>query len=574
MSWKKHFTVYQFGNTKRVGQSHTSATKFGSWLPEVYTGQPNRIERYVQYDQMDIDSEVNAALDTIAEFSTQFASKTNIPFEVEWKEDSTETEVALLEKALEQWNNLNDWDKRIFRIFRNTCKYGDSFFIRDPETYEWNWVNPMDVTKVIINEAKGKEPEQYIVRNLALNLQEKTASNIIPHSDQFASVTAMQRGGIIDRGAYGTMSGHSQSGYGGGEQEEYGVDANHMVHIGMTEGMDINWPFGQSILDPVFKTYKQKELLEDSIIIYRVQRAPERRVFYIDVGNMPSHKAMGFVERVKNEIHQRRIPNKTGGGTTIMDASYNPLSIMEDYFFAQTAEGRGSKVEVLPGGENLGQIDDLRYFTNKILRALRVPSSYLPTGPDDGTASFVDGRVGTAFIQEFRFTKYCQRIQSLLGPTFDKEFKLFLKWKGINIDSGSFELQFTEPQSFSQYREVEVDQARASVFSGIAEAPFMSKRFAMKKYLGLSEDEMVENEQMWRQENNKQDTQLDQEGDMGGLGAVGVKPMDPAMMQPMEPELLPGEELPADGGPGGMPAPEGTASPITGNEQPGAPGTI
>ena len=279
MSWKKHFTVYQFGNTKKVGQSHTSANKFGSWLPEVYTGQPNRIERYVQYDQMDIDSEVNAALDTIAEFSTQFDDKTNIPFEVHWKEDSTETEVALLEKALEQWNNLNDWDKRIWRIFRNTCKYGDQFFIRDPETYEWMWVNPMDVTKVIINESKGKEPEQYVIRNLALNLQEKTASGIIPHNDQFASVTSMQRGGIIDRGQYGTGGGQGNSGYGGGEQEEYGVDANHIVHLGMTEGMDINWPFGQSILDPVFKTYKQKELLEDSIIIYRVQRAPERRVF-------------------------------------------------------------------------------------------------------------------------------------------------------------------------------------------------------------------------------------------------------------------------------------------------------
>ena len=68
MSWKKHFTVYQFGNNKKVGQSHSSSSKFGSWLPEVYTGQPNRIERYIQYDQMDIDSEVNAALDTVAEF--------------------------------------------------------------------------------------------------------------------------------------------------------------------------------------------------------------------------------------------------------------------------------------------------------------------------------------------------------------------------------------------------------------------------------------------------------------------------------------------------------------------------
>jgi len=565
MSWKKHFTVYQFGNTKKVGQSHTSANKFGSWLPEVYTGQPNRIERYVQYDQMDIDSEVNAALDTIAEFSTQFDFKTNIPFEVMWKEDSTETEVSLLEKALDQWNNLNDWDKRIFRIFRNTCKYGDQFFIRDPQTYEWMWVNPMDVTKVVINEAKGKEPEQYIVRNLALNLQDKTASAILSHNDQFSSISSMQRGGIIDRGAYGTTGGGSNSGY-SDQSQEFGVDANHIVHLGMTEGMDINWPFGQSILDPVFKTYKQKELLEDSIIIYRVQRAPERRVFYIDVGNMPSHKAMGFVERVKNEIHQRRIPNKTGGGTTIMDASYNPLSIMEDYFFAQTSEGRGSKVEVLPGGENLGQIDDLRYFTNKILRALRVPSSYLPTGPDDGTASYVDGRVGTAFIQEHRFTKYCQRIQSLLGPTFDREFKLFLKWKGINIDSGTFELKFVEPQSFSQYREVEVDQARSAVFSGLAEAPYMSKRFAMKKYLGLTEDEIVENEQMWRQENGEQDTQLDQEAeDLGGLGAVGVKPMDTDVMEPVAPDQ------PEDAGPPEVEGGDASASPITGNEAGGAP---
>ena len=565
MSWKKHFTVYQFGNTKKVGQSHTSASKFGSWLPEVYTGQPNRIERYIQYDQMDIDSEVNAALDTVAEFSTQFDFKTNIPFEVMWKEDSTETEVSLLEKALDQWNNLNDWDKRIFRIFRNTCKYGDQFFIRDPQTYEWMWVNPMDVTKVVINEAKGKEPEQYIVRNLALNLQDKTASAILSHNDQFSSISSMQRGGIIDRGAYGTTGGGSNSGY-SDQSQEFGVDAEHMIHLGMTEGMDINWPFGQSILDPVFKTYKQKELLEDSIIIYRVQRAPERRVFYIDVGNMPSHKAMGFVERVKNEIHQRRIPNKTGGGTTIMDASYNPLSIMEDYFFAQTAEGRGSKVEVLPGGENLGQIDDLRYFTNKILRALRIPSSYLPTGPDDGTSSYVDGRVGTAFIQEFRFTKYCQRIQSLLGPTFDKEFKMFLKWKGINIDSGTFELKFVEPQSFSKYREVEVDQARSAVFSGLAEAPYMSKRFAMKKYLGLTEDEIVENEQMWRQENGEQDTQLDQEAeDLGGLGAVGVKPMDTDMMEPVAPDQ------PEDAGPPEVEGGDASASPITGNEAGGAP---
>jgi hypothetical protein len=178
--------------------------------------------------------------------------------------------------------------------------------------------------------------------------------------------------------------------------KEIAVNAEHVIHLSLSEGLDNNFPFGNSLLESIFKVYKQKELLEDAIIIYRVQRAPERRVFYVDVGNMPSHLAMQFVERVKTEIHQRRIPSSTGGGTNVIDSAYNPLSINEDFFFPQTAEGRGSKVETLPGGTNLGEIDDLKYFTNKLLRGLRIPSSYLPTGPDDSNAQYTDGRVGTA----------------------------------------------------------------------------------------------------------------------------------------------------------------------------------
>ena len=88
----------------------------------------------------------------------------------------------------------------------------------------------------------------------------------------------------------------------GTEQREVAIDAEHIVHLSLSEGLDNNFPFGNSLLESIFKVYKQKELLEDAIIIYRTQRAPERRVFYIDVGNM-SHLAMQFVERVKTEIH-------------------------------------------------------------------------------------------------------------------------------------------------------------------------------------------------------------------------------------------------------------------------------
>ncbi len=562
--WRKHFrsaNIEKLQQKTSGTQLSNSHNRFHSWLPEVYTGQPNRVERYMQYDQIDVDSEVNAALDTLSEFCTQQRNNDHMAFEFNFKDEATEAEIDVLKKALKQWSNINDWDTRLWRMFRSTLKYGDQFFIRDPETYEWTWVNPADVSKAIINEAKGKEIEQYIVRNLQLNLQEKTASEIISHSDNYSSMQTMQQGGIVQNQQYQNASQALSDSI-----KEYGVDAEHMIHLSLTEGLDSNWPFGQSVLDAVYKTYKQKELLEDAIIIYRVQRAPERRVFYIDVGNMPSHKAMGFVERVKNEIHQRRIPSRTGGGATVLDASYNPLSVMEDYFFAQTAEGRGSKVETLPGGENLGQIDDLRYFTNKMLRALRIPSSYLPTGPDDGTASFVDGRVGTAFIQEFRFTKYCQRLQSLMAPEFDREFKLFLKFRGVNVDSSLFDLVFVEPQSFSEYREIELNQQRANVFGALAEVPFLARRFTLKKYLNLNEDEIVENEEMWAEENPIQ-AGVTPGGDaeaVDNLSAVGVRPVD-TEMEPGLDDMADAEmdaEAPVEGG---------SESPISGAEQPPPP---
>jgi hypothetical protein len=288
------------------------------------------------------------------------------------------------------------------------------------------------------------------------------------------------------------------------ETNETAINAEHIVHLSLSEGLDNNYPFGNSLLETIFKVYKQKELLEDAIIIYRVQRAPERRVFYVDVGNMPSHLAMQFVERVKTEIHQRRIPSKTGGGQNVIDSSYNPLSINEDYFFPQTAEGRGSKVETLPGGTNLGEIDDLRYFTNKLIRGLRIPSSYLPTGADDASSTYNDGRVGTAYIQELRFNNYCERLQSLIAEIFNNEFKLYLVEKGVNIDVSMFDLKLQPPQNFASYRQAELDTNRINTFTSIQQIPFISNRFALMRFLGLSKEEVAENERLWQEENDEQ----------------------------------------------------------------------
>jgi hypothetical protein len=530
MSWRKHFQIPQTANeaarSSNNGNHIGSSNKFSSWLKDVYTGAPNRVDRYMQYEIMDADSEVNAALDTIAEFCTQFDTESNLPFVVEHFDEPTEAEVTVLNRSLRQWCMINDWNKRIWRMVRNSLKYGDQFFIRDPETYELYYVNAEDVSKLIINEAKGKEVEQFIVKNISLDIMNKVATEPLITDKNYGPTQ-------FNKGAF-TQFATANSNQSNANNIETPVSASHVIHLSMSEGMDTNYPFGTSILEAVYKVFQQKSLLEDSIIIYRVQRAPERRVFYIDVGNMPANMAMAFVDRVKNEIHQRRIPSRTGGGTSMMDASYNPLSMLEDYFFAQTAEGRGSKVEVLPGGDNLGQIDDLKYFTNKLMRALRIPSSYMPTGPDDGTAVFNDGRVGTAFIQEYRFNKYCQRLQNLIINPLDQEFKMFLKKKGIELDTSTFRINFLPPQSFSEYRDIEINNARAAVFGQLSEVQYLSRRFVLKKYLGLTDEEIVENESMWVEENPEGSADMGASTEVMGsdLNGVGIeRPTDSDMGQ-------------------------------------------
>ncbi len=155
--WKKYFKVAdtsgqlspisgknQYGldgypkndGTNSVAQADFVFRNYASRLPEVYSGHPNRIERYNQYENMDMDSEINACLDIIAEFSTQLSETNGTPFEVKYNDTPTDHEIGIIKKQLQQWVKLNKLDQRAFKLFRNTIKYGDQIFVRDPETFE------------------------------------------------------------------------------------------------------------------------------------------------------------------------------------------------------------------------------------------------------------------------------------------------------------------------------------------------------------------------------------------------------------------------------------------------------
>jgi len=576
LSWKKYFTpVNVSGKLSPISGSmstgnNPSRTNYSSYLPDVYAGHPNRLERYGQYDTMDSDSEVNAAFDILAEFCTQLNEENGTPFQIKFKEQATNTEIKIIKKYLQQWCKLNKFPVRMFKIVRNAFKFGDSFFVRDPETQAWMYVDPAKVDKIIVNESDGKKPEQYHIRDFNPNFETLATTAIQPSNQngggsQFGGSYGSGGGAAGGaRGMTGSFPSTANSSRFSENQNQYAIDAKHVIHISMSEGLDNNFPFGNSLMESIFKVFKQKELLEDAILIYRIQRAPERRVFHIDVGNMPSHLAMAFVERVKNEINQRRIPSAGGGGQSLIDASYNPLSINEDYFFPTTAEGRGSKVEILQGGQNLGEIDDLKYFTNKLFRALRIPSSYLPTGSDDGGSNFNDGRVGTAYIQELRFNKYCERLQSLINEPFDTEFKVYLHTQGINVDSNIFDIKFNPPQNFASYRQAEMDTARVNTFNAMVAIPFISKRFALERFLGLTREEIAQNATQWKEENVDEDQFLSASSEMrsAGITANGMGGDISSLSAPEpSPEAM-GEEpaeggapVPTSGGGAGEPAP-------------------
>lgn len=467
-----------------------------SWYTQLMQGTGSRMQDYTQYESMDKDVYISRALDTIAEEMTNSDEKTGLPFEIDYQNDDNievdENIVMTIKAAMRHWTDVQDFSNRIFRISRMTVKFGDCFFRKTHDHKAWKYMSPADVVGIEIDE--HDEVVSYHIRT---------------YEGQ-----GSQRDGVMEV-----------------------VPPEGMVHFTLSDTMGEAAPFGESILTPVTRAYKQMGLLEDAIIIYRVVRAPERKVFYIDVGNMPPQKVKHYLETVKNEIKQKRIPNNTGGQDEI-DSVYNPTSMSEDYFFGTTANGRGSRVETLPGGTGLGENDDLKYFQEKVFLGLRVPTSYM-RGSQDGGAQYNDGKVGIAYIEEMRFANFVKRLQNKLERIFDEEFKLYLKNSGINIDDSLFKLALPEPQNFALYRQAALDSELINTFNSAEGVKYLSKRFILKRYLGFSEDDVQTNEALLRQERNipEDDTDLQRFYDPAyyenveppELGSEGEEGMDDGM---------------------------------------------
>lgn len=431
-----------------------------TWYAQVLRGMGSRLHSYKQYDVMDFDIDIARSLDIIAEEMSGKDEKTDLPFEIlyqkEDNQDISDTTTITIRQAVRQWSSTQDFNKRIFSIARDMIKYGDCFFRKLSDTKKWTYVHPSLVHGIEVDQL-GNRIAYHLRRpgNQATNFGVKT------------------------------------------EQMDI-VPAAAIIHFTLSDDMGDSAPFGQSVLRPIHRTYKQLAMLEDAVIIYRIVRAPERRVFYVDVGNLPPQRVKQYLEQVKNEIRQKRVPGQNGG-KDIVDGQYDATSIQEDMFFPVTAAGRGSRVETLPGGTEDFGTGLIKLFQDKIFRGLRIPTSYL-SGVEGQGVQYNDGKVGIAYIEELRFAQFVRRLQDRLDEIFDQEFKIYLKVIGLKVDDEIFKIKLPDPANFALYRQAALDADLISSFNNIAGEKTLSRRFILKRYLGLTDDEIQMNEVLVKEE--------------------------------------------------------------------------
>lgn len=476
-----------------------------SWYQRIIQGSSSRINKYKEYDAMDDNVEVARALDTIAEEMTGYDLATNSPILLDFQLDDEQIKpyvVDTLRSALRVWCDIHDFTDHLFDIVRTTVKFGDCFFLKNKFGDKWTYVHPRHVLAASVSQNDVTD-----VRGWLMNTRFRELGNLMPTQYQSTKNAT----------------------------EAEPIESGRVVRFSLTSQMTDSAPFGDSVLRPVYKAFKQQELLEDAIIIYRITRAPERRVFYMDVGKMPPARVKSYLESVKNELKQKKIPSMNqNSGTSQVESVYNPQSMTEDFFFAQQANGKGSRVEVLPGGQGLGELRDLEYFQEKVFRGLRIPTSYMPKGNGENPI-FNDGKIGQSYVEEMRFALFVKRLQKNIERTLDHEFKKFLSEMQIQIDPTLFKLRLPEAANFGKYRQQELDAALLNTFSNAEGATSLSKRFIMKRYLQLSDAELATNEKLKSEELgiDRNDPEFlkkvygegaeqDEMGGAGGLGDLGT----------------------------------------------------
>jgi hypothetical protein len=257
---------------------------------------------------------------------------------------------------------------------------------------------------------------------------------------------------------------------------------NQVIHIYLGDDRRTFYPYGQSIMEPARGPAHQLRLMEDAMMVYRLTRAPERRVFYIDVGQLPPFKAEAFVDRLKDQFRKKKVQTGRGTGANAVDERWHAPAADEDYWLP-IRPNANTRIETLPGAQNLGEIDDALYFRNKLFTALNFPKNYMNS--EDANATRI-----TLSAQDARFARMVERIQASIEDAVLEVCERHLEMRGFPPeDFEDLKIQMTPPSCWRELSEAEIMNNRINVITTLKSSMLMGDYDLLTKFMKISPEE-------------------------------------------------------------------------------------
>ena len=442
----------------------------------------NRRRRYKDYEEMDEYPEIGAAFDIYADDSTQRGLRGE-----RW---TVKSENDMVVDEVETFFDTIRLDKLLWDIIRNTVKYGDCFTelildvnkpqegIKKIKILNPNWVlrveNEFGYLKKFLQEIPNMETMQY---------------STVGQSPQDRPVKYIE------------------------------LDKNQIVHFRLHTSDPIFYPYGKSIAALCPRVFRSLRMMEEAMMIYRLSRAPERRIFYVDTGNLPTSKAEMFIERLKQKFKKEKFYNSPKG---TVDSRYNPMSMDED-FFVPTKNGRGTKIDTLPGATNLGEIEDVRYYRDKLLAGLKIPKDYIVEKEQSPE------RKANLSQLDVKFARTIQRVQVDIETGLENMAKRHLQLRGYPASViKNLKIKLPEPSDMSEKRKLDVDEQKTRVIQAVQGLNLFSKDSIYREFYDMTDDEI---------RRMKSEMESEQQADQEAAGAeagAGPGPGEAGGQEPAE----------------------------------------
>jgi len=425
---------YRRNQMDKFGQKFTSAgglefkksayNPYENFSSKMMANQ-NRADRYIDFDQMEYMPEIASALDIYADEMTT-SNELNSMLNIKCPNEEIKSVLQTL------YNKTLNLDSNLFNWCRNMCKYGDHFLYLD------------------IDERLGIKSAIGLPSNQIERMEGKDPSN--PNYVQFQ----WNSGGLT-------------------------LENWQVAHFRIL-GNDKYSPYGTSVLDSARRIWRQLTLLEDAMMAYRITRSPERKVFYIDVGNVPPQEVEQYMQKIMTSMKRNQIVDQNTGR---VDLRYNPMSVDEDYFIPVRGGQNNTKIDALPGGQFASAIEDVKYLRDKLFAALKVPMSYLIRG--EGSTE----DKATLAQKDIRFARTIQRLQRVAVAELEKIGIIHLFTLGYRgSDLISFKLSLNNPSKIAALQELEHWKTKFDVAGGATEGYF-SKRWIAHNIFGMSDEEFL-----------------------------------------------------------------------------------